>query len=61
MLKSNEKYWNKFYSNVKSSRELTFPSQFAAFTIGEKNKEDCLIEIGSGTGKRFIIFFKFFY
>ena len=60
MLKSNEKYWNKFYSNVKSSRELTFPSQFAAFTIGEKNKEDCLIEIGCGTGRDSLFFSNFF-
>lgn len=57
--KSNN-YWNTFYKNKKIVSKLNFPSQFAVFTLSEKQNENTVIEIGCGNGRDSFFFSKYF-
>ena len=57
--KSNN-YWNKFYKNKKILNKLNFPSQFAVFSLSEKQNESTVIEIGCGNGRDSFFFSKYF-
>jgi tRNA G46 methylase TrmB len=57
--KSNN-YWNIFYKNKNILSKLNFPSQFAVFTLSEKQNENTVIEIGCGNGRDSFFFFEIF-
>lgn len=44
----NKEYWDSFY---KSSQNLNYPSQFAAFAASLVNESDLLLDIGCGNGR----------
>jgi len=51
MFVNQKEYWNKFYSSKVSSEDLMYPSQFAAFVLGESSGINTVVEIGCGNGR----------
>ena len=48
-------YWDKYYS-IDNTRNITYPSQFAAFVAGEIEQNSFIIDIGCGNGRDSIFF-----
>lgn len=48
MFINQKEYWNKFYSSKVSGEDLSKPSQFAAFVLGESFGVSTIIDVGCG-------------
>ena len=53
-------YWQNFYKNKKLQKEISYPSQFAIFSLNERNYDDTIIEFGCGNGRDSYFFSKYF-
>ena len=53
-------YWQSFYKNIRLHKKIDYPSQFAIFCVGEKDKASNLIEFGCGNGRDAYFFSKYY-
>ncbi|MDA9240126.1 class I SAM-dependent methyltransferase [bacterium] len=51
MFVNQKEYWNEFYSSKVFNEDLMYPSQFAAFVLGESSGINTFVEIGCGNGR----------
>ena len=56
MFINQKEYWNKFYSSKVSGEDLSNPSQFAAFVLGESFGVNTIIDVGCGNGRDAVFF-----
>lgn len=53
-------YWQNFYKKKNLQKIISYPSQFAIFSLNEKKNEDKIVELGCGNGRDAYFFSKYF-